>query len=191
MASKKILGKRDLTELEGIVLSLVGAKGPCTPYFIRKEFKLSPSPYWRGSAGTIYPIFERLEEQNLIDHVLVTSSSRGAKLYSLTDIGKKAVKVWLYQPTSPMVTGTPPDALRVRVEFLAFLTPNRRRKFLEAVLIELENQLAIFRRDCDETKGKDVFAYVSSLGGVLNAQIRLDWIRQAIIILDKRNKFSE
>jgi hypothetical protein len=41
----KIRLDRSLSELEGCVLGLVWAKGPCTPYTVRKVFQASRSAY--------------------------------------------------------------------------------------------------------------------------------------------------
>src|SRR5687767_266358 len=121
--------ERDLNELEGIVLGLIGVKGPCTPYLVRKDFQKSPSPFWSGSAGTIYPLIERLARQKLIKHVSTRDDKRGGNLYVLTKSGEKALKDWLYEPGSQIVIGIPPDPLRNRIEFLAFLAPKLRRTF--------------------------------------------------------------
>lgn len=185
MKKQESLDKRNLTELEGTVLGLIGVKGPCTPYVIRKEFKESPTLYWNGSAGTIYPIIERLEQQKLISHVSTKDDLRGGKLYILTKIGKRTLKAWLYQPTSPLVIGTPPDALRNRVELLAFLAPKVRKNFLDEVVLELENQLQVFVRDCEEAQENNLFTFFSARGSLLHAQARLDWIREVISTLDK------
>jgi DNA-binding PadR family transcriptional regulator len=190
MGKEKSSDKRNLTELEGTVLGLVGIKGPCTPYQIRIEFKQSPSPYWSGSAGAIYPIIERLADQKLIEHVSTKDNLRGGKLYVLTKTGEKKLESWLYQPTSPVVVGIPPDFLRNRIELLAFLTPEVRRNFLRDVAAELENQLEVFFRDCEKARNIDLFAYLSARGSLLHAQARVNWIHEIIDLLDKKNSIQ-
>lgn len=184
MENKKKTDKRKLTELEGTVLGLIGVKGPCTPYAIRKEFKKSPSLFWSGSAGTIYPIIERLEQQKLINYISTKNDLRGGKLYVLTKIGEKILKEWYYQPKSALVTETPPDPLRNRIELLSFLPSQIRKEFLQNVMSELENQLAIYIRDCENSQRTDFFEYISSRGCVLHAEARLKWIREIITIID-------
>src|ERR1043166_5626247 len=106
---------RNLNELEGTVLGLIGIKGPCTPYVVRKDFQKSASLFWSGSAGTIYPLIERLARHKLIKHASTKDDKRGGNLYVLTRAGEKALKDWLYQPDSAIVIGIPPDPLRNRI----------------------------------------------------------------------------
>lgn len=178
--------ERKLSELEGTVLGHIGVKGPCTPYVVRKEFQKSLSPFWSGSAGTIYPLIERLAWQKLIKHVSTKDDKRGGNLYVLTKAGEKALKDWLYQPSSAIVIGIPPDPLRNRVEFLAFLAPKLRKSFLDKVILELEAQLKVFVSSCEESRKTDRFEYLLLRGAVLNMRARLDWIREVAEALDKK-----
>lgn len=177
---------RNLNELEGTVLGLIGVKGPCTPYVVRKDFQKSSSLFWSGSAGTIYPLIERLARQKLIKHVSTKDDKRGGNLYVLTKAGEKALKDWLYQPDSPVVTGIPPDPLRNRIGILAFLAPKLRKSFVEKVMLELEDQLKLFVGKCEELRKSDLFEYLSFRGAVLNVEARLDWLREVAKALDKK-----
>ena len=55
-----------LTELEATVLGELSIQQPCTAYAIRRAFAQSPTPTWSGSAGTIYPVLERLLRRKLV-----------------------------------------------------------------------------------------------------------------------------
>ena len=182
--------ERNLTELEGCVLGLIGLKGPCTPYVVRKEFLQSPTPYWSGSAGAIYPLIERLSRQKLIEEISSMENVRGGKLYSLTSEGKAVLKRWLYQPTNSMVIGTPPDPLRQRIEFLSFLTSEKRKKFLFEVKMELEEHIKKIINDLEACDQSNYFDYLSTRGVLLAAQARLDWIVEITELLE-RNKEAE
>jgi DNA-binding PadR family transcriptional regulator len=176
--------ERKLNELEGSVLGLIGIKGPCTPYLVRKDFQKSPSAFWSGSSGTIYPLIQRLARQKLIKHVSTKDDKRGGNLYVLTKAGEKALRSWLYQPSSPTVIGIPPDPLRNRIEILAFLAPKVRKTFLDKVVPELETQMKAMLRDCEESRKRDVFRYLALRGAVLNVRARLAWIREVAETLD-------
>ncbi|HEX8736795.1 MAG TPA: PadR family transcriptional regulator [Pyrinomonadaceae bacterium] len=178
--------KRNITELEGCVLGLIGLKGPCTPYVVRKEFQQSPTPFWSGSAGAIYPLIERLTRQKLIDESSSTDDARGSKLYTLTAEGEKVLKQWLHQPAAPIVIGTPPDPLRNRIEFLAFLTPRQRKSLLAQVKAGLEEHLKDVIRYSQECDQSNYFDYLSLRGAVLAARARLDWIVEITEILEKQ-----
>jgi DNA-binding PadR family transcriptional regulator len=178
--------ERNITEIEGCVLGLIGIKGPCTPYLVRKIFQQSPTPFWSGSAGTIYPLVERLTRRKLISETSQPNDIRGSKLYILTDKGKKALKQWLNQPTSPTVFGTPPDPLRHRIGFLGFLTPQERKSFLEEVRAKLEEHLKDAIKVSEECNSSNYFNVLSTRGGVFAAQARLDWIVEISEILEKQ-----
>ena len=179
--------ERGITELEGCVLGIIGIKGPCTPYAVRKEFQQSPTPFWSGSAGAIYPLIGRLVRRELIKEASTTNDARGSKLYILTVKGGETLKLWLNQPTSPIVFGNPPDPLRNRIEFLGFLTPQKRKSFLAKVRATLEEHLAVMVKDSEECDRSNYFDYLSSRGAVLAMQARLKWIVEITEILDKQN----
>jgi DNA-binding PadR family transcriptional regulator len=87
--------KNELSEIEGCVLGLLAVDGPATPYAIRKVFLESPNPQWSGSAGTIYPLIERLLRRKLIrSKVCLTGKRRGHRI-SITPSGSWALKQWL------------------------------------------------------------------------------------------------
>jgi DNA-binding PadR family transcriptional regulator len=50
----------DLTDLEGAVLADVATRGTATSYAVAQTFSQSPSEYWSGSAGAVYPLVKRL-----------------------------------------------------------------------------------------------------------------------------------
>jgi DNA-binding PadR family transcriptional regulator len=60
------VASHNLSEMEGCVLALIWSGGPLMPYAIRQVFRKSPSPQWSGSAGSIYPLVDRLERRALI-----------------------------------------------------------------------------------------------------------------------------
>jgi DNA-binding PadR family transcriptional regulator len=184
--SLKMSKERNITELEGCVLGVIGIKGPCTPYFVRKEFQQSPTPFWSGSAGAIYPLIRRLVSQELIKESSTTNDARGSKLYTLTTEGERILKQWLNQPTSPIVIGTPPDPLRNRIEFLGFLALQKRKSYLAKVRASLEEHLAVVVKDSEECDRSNYFDYLSSRGTVLAMQARLKWIIEITETLDKQ-----
>ena len=176
----------NITELEASVLGLIWMKGPCTPYLVRKEFQKSPTPFWSGSAGAIYPLIKRLIQQKLIMEESPTNDGRGGKLYILSTEGEQILKDWLKQPIVPMVIGTPPDLLRNRVTFLGFLSPQERKQFLAQVKQELEVQLQNVIRYSEDFDKSHYFDYLSMLGTVLAARARLDWIMKISKIVEKQ-----
>jgi DNA-binding PadR family transcriptional regulator len=175
---------RKVTELEGCVLAVIGTKGPCTPYAVRREFLQSPTPFWSGSAGAIYPLVSRLADQGLIDGTPQRTDSRRSKHYSLTAAGEEVLENWLDQPAASIVIGTPPDPLRNRIEFLVFLPPQTRKRFLNEVRHELEMQIEALAADIEEYDRSNHFEYLAIRGLAFAAKARLDWIVEVTGLLD-------
>jgi PadR family transcriptional regulator AphA len=96
--------KNKLSEIEGSVLGLLAVDGPATPYAIRKVFLESPNPQWSGSAGTIYPLIERLLQRKLIRSTICLTGKRRGHRISITPSGSWALKQWLSVP-NPGVGG--------------------------------------------------------------------------------------
>src|SRR5260370_16608425 len=134
--------KNKLSEIEGCVLGLLAVDGPATPYAIRKVFLESPNPQWSGSAGTTYPLIERLLRRKLIrSKVCLTGKRRGHRI-SITSSGSWALKQWLSVPIPEWVAGGPPDPLRTRIRFLGAFGNKRRLQFLQDAFHHTQAHLA-------------------------------------------------
>lgn len=169
------------SELELTTLGVVWRDGPCTPYHVRKQFLASPTQAWSGSAGTIYPLMRRLEEQGHLSSDDAEGDRRGTRLYRVTPAGKRALKRWLRPPLSPFAVGPGPDPIRTRLLFLEALTPSERKEFLEVVAEQLEETTAEMRalerqvrQDCDPTSS------LAARGALLVARARRDWFKEVV-----------
>jgi len=170
--------QKPLTELEGTVLGVVGSDGPCTPYRVRRVFLSSPSPYWSGSAGAIYPLMTRLEGRGLLRSKEHATGSRTGLVYSLTPAGRRALTGWLGSPTDDILTSVPPDPLRTRVAFLALLAPSARRDYLVRVQAGMLRHLARARRDRKSGPKEGAFDLAVADGAIAVMEARLRWIRR-------------
>jgi DNA-binding PadR family transcriptional regulator len=133
--------RRGLTELEGAVLGTLRQHAPCTPYRIRRLFLDSPSPYWSGSAGAIYPLMGRLENRGLIRAKPGAADRREGRVYELTASGVRAARKWLGPPWPPIVTGVPADPLRTRVAVLDALGRAARVRFFRAAIAAVDEDI--------------------------------------------------
>jgi DNA-binding PadR family transcriptional regulator len=169
---------RALTELEGCVLGLVWANGPCTPYAVRKVFLSSKSPHWSGSAGAIYPLVERLAGLGLLGSEAHATGRRASLRYVVTAEGVRALVGWLGPSWPDWVAGVPPDPLRTRLRFLAALPPAQQRQFLldaEELVREHRDRL---QDEADRRRGEDFYRYMNVRGAVLVMTARLEWLRE-------------
>jgi DNA-binding PadR family transcriptional regulator len=167
---------RGLTELEGSVLGLIRLKGPCTPYAVRREFRVSTTPYWSASAGAIYPLVARMTKKRLLRVVRKIDDGRGGRLYTLTATGERAFLKWLGPPFSPLVLGTPPDPIRTRVGFLGVLSPGQRQAFLSDAANHLGKHLAIVASA--EPAISDTFERLALQGSCRTMAARVEWVRE-------------
>src|SRR5580704_18282038 len=133
---------RQLSEIEGCVLGLLSVEGPATPYAIRKVFLDSPSPQWSGSAGTIYPLIERLLREQLIRSKLCLTGKRRGHQISLTPAGSRTLRLWFSLPIPEWVAGVPPDPLRTRIRFLSAVGNKLRQQFLQDAFRRTQAHLA-------------------------------------------------
>ena len=122
---------RELTELEGATLGVITRDGPCTSYAVKELFRASPSEFWTGSAGAIYPLMRRLEQRGLVSSKTTATGRRGSRTYRLTAQGRKAFQAWLTDADRAAAMGF--DPLRTRVLFLDLLDADARTKFRSSV----------------------------------------------------------
>ena len=167
-----------LSELEGAVLGVIWRKKSCSGYAIRQEFRDSPSRYWSGSAGAIYPLITRMEGRRLVASKQHARDARRTKLYSLTASGLLALREWVGPPVPEIAIGVPMDVLRTRVEFLDVLSVQERRYLLS----NARERLRIHTAEVEEylLTCTDKFARVAAIGALLTCEARLIWLTEAL-----------
>ena len=175
--------RRPLTDLEHTVLGVVWSRQPCTPYQVRREFTDSPSPYWSGSAGAIYPAMARLEAVRLLRSRAHATGSRKSRLYRLTPAGRAVLVRWVGPPIPPEVVGVPPDPLRTRIAFMTVLPAARRRKFVEEVEARLAEFVGVSERTHAEGRFANDYFELMSRGAVAMQRTRLEWVRGVVATL--------
>src|SRR5947209_1196915 len=78
------------------LLSLLTQK-PCTGYDLMGKINL----FWPAGHGQIYPLLAKLEQDGLITFERVEQTEKpDKKVYTLTDKGGDALKMWLTSPTA-------------------------------------------------------------------------------------------
>jgi DNA-binding PadR family transcriptional regulator len=180
------MGSDGLSEIEACVLALVSVDGPATPYAIRKVFLNSPSPQWSGSAGTIYPLIERLLRRKLIRSKTCLTGKRRGHQISLTNRGSRALRLWFSLPIPEWVAGVPPDPLRTRVRFLSAISANQQRAFLRNAHKQTQAHLHVVEADCERKRAKSRFEYLMARGALLSMQSRCVFLQEVADVLDVR-----
>src|ERR1700741_1758777 len=117
--------ERQLTELEGAVLTEIALRGADTAYKVRRAFQLSLNVHWQGSAGAVSPAIKRLKAAGLI--VAAPHPSRAGQILSLTAAGKLALEQWATSIEATASLGL--DPFRLRTVAWDALSPAKRRDF--------------------------------------------------------------
>lgn len=120
-----------LTDLEGATLAEVASKGTATSYAVAQSFERSPSEFWSGSAGAVYPAMKRLAARGLLQPAAALTGKRQRLDYQLTEAGRAALEEWLLD--ARRASGMGFDPLRSRLVHLHLVSPARRRQFLAEV----------------------------------------------------------
>jgi len=122
---------KQLTELEGAVLATIARRGAMTAYAIKEMFRGSPSGFWSGSAGAVYPLIKRLEARGLLDAQAGADGKRAKSVLDISKAGRAALADWIADAGRATDMGY--DPLRTRMQFLDLLPPARRKRFLDDV----------------------------------------------------------
>lgn len=170
---------RRLSELEHVVLGIVWRDGPCTAYAIRREFANSPSSHWGGSAGSIYPLVERLVEAGMLRAQAGGTEKRPAQLYRVSRSGKATLRAWLTPPLPDEAVTAEFDPVRTRLFFLGALLPEQRHLLLNDAETRLHHWTDTARQHRRELERKgDVFGALAARGVERVARAKLAWVRE-------------
>jgi DNA-binding PadR family transcriptional regulator len=123
--------EKPLTDLEGAVLAEIAKRSVATSYVVARAFAASPSEYWSGSAGAVYPLIKRLSARGYLTAHANADGKRARLDYRLTEAGQVALKDWLLD--AKRASGMGFDPLRTRLAHLELVDAAQRRKFLAEV----------------------------------------------------------
>ncbi|WP_028969727.1 PadR family transcriptional regulator [Sphingomonas sp. URHD0057] len=119
--------ERQLTELEGAVLTEIALRGNDTAYQVRRAFQLSPSVQWRGSAGAVSPAIRRLKAAGYV--AADAHPRRAGHTLAVTPAGRRALDAWA--STLELATGIGVDPFRLRSGVWDYLSTAKRRALFE------------------------------------------------------------
>lgn len=170
--------QRVLSELEGVCLGIIRAHQPCTAYRVRQELRQAPSSHWRASAGSVYPLLERLEGEGLLVARAAAADGRGKQLLSISRTGDASLRRWILAGTDMDLISSVSDPVRSRTFFLDALTAAQRARYIDALIERTEEYLAVTNSRLEKAKNsRNRFDYLGSMGAVKVTEARLDWLR--------------
>lgn len=168
-----------LTNLELTVLGIVWKKAPITAYRVRKEFITSPSTHFSGSAGSIYPLMERLTEQGLLESKSGKRGKRSHLSYGITDKGKAVLEEWLDPPLPEKSAAITFYPIRTRMYFLGLLPPERRIAFVDDALSMLSEEIREVKAFCDEYREQgEQYSELAMESGLYFLQSQVRWLKK-------------
>jgi DNA-binding PadR family transcriptional regulator len=125
------MSDKPLTDLEGAVLAEIAKRGVATSYVVARVFADSPSEFWSGSAGAVYPLTKRLAARGMLTAMADADGKRTRLDYRLTEAGRVAMEAWLLD--GERAAGMGFDPLRTRMVYLDLVSPEKRRNLLAEV----------------------------------------------------------
>ena len=84
-------------KMDYVLLGLLSHE-PMTGYEMKKRLDTSLRFFWGGSFGSIYPTLNQLEKEGKVTKENASENGREKISYSITGIGKEALKEWLEKP---------------------------------------------------------------------------------------------
>lgn len=164
-----MVAERQLTELEGAVLTEIALRGNDTAYKVRRAFELSPSVQWRGSAGAVSPAIRRLKLAGLI--ASEPHPRRRGETLSLTDSGRAVLDAWATSVEG--ATGVGLDPFRLRSGVWQYLNPAKRRSLFEKLERALSADLDALRARSEP----DLVDRRQTELAIMLVKARLAWLR--------------
>lgn len=173
--------RSEATVLEHCVLGFIAQDQPCTAYQVRKRLGSSLSSYWSNSAGSIYPLLERLRKRGWMKVTEEAFGTRIRKHFRLTASGRKELDRWLSAPVAPEDAAHTYDPLRTPIFFLDLVDPAQARGYLEDAERKTVLNLAKHRKELKEIRQEgaplEIFGREGAIGEI---EARLKWIRRGL-----------
>ena len=167
--------KKQLSELEAMVLGLIASEGPCTAYAVRRIVGASLSAQWSGSAGAVYPAVARLQERRLVRAREQATGKRFSQALTATAAGSRALIEWLKPPIDRIALGIPPDPIRLRLRFLALLSGADRAAFIDEATATIEVTASAIEADIEriQREGGSPYEAAMARGALYASSARL------------------
>lgn len=165
-----------MTELESCALGVIRRYQPCSTYRVRSEFARSTTTAWSASAGSIYPVIERLLRAGLVRIHGRSKDARGRRDLALTRLGMRALQDWIMN-VDPATARATPDPIRSRVCFLEQLGSDEDRYEFVTLAEKLTGRMIReLRAEEASTDAMTEIDRLVAIGSRLQLEARLTWL---------------
>lgn len=161
-----------ITELEGAILTEIGYRNRLTAFKVRQAFKSSPSSYWQGSAGSVYPAIKRLVERGLLE-ANASGDARGTQSLRLTADGQSALTDWALDAQASVAIGT--DPFRLRAGLWQTLDAAAQLSHAERLITSTLQAISSLERYREK---QDQYEMVQAELAIELQQLRLGWLKK-------------
>jgi PadR family transcriptional regulator, regulatory protein AphA len=170
---------------EYAVLGLL-ADGPLSGYELDKRAERTIGYFWRPAKSKIYELLPRLSAAGLISSRRIAQDRRPDKqVHELTPLGREALREWLESHDLPKTVARNP--LLLKLFFGNHGDPAALVDLVGELKVRAERQLAELRELENEVDPeRDVFAYLTLLHGIEDAESTARWCRVALDVLVQR-----
>lgn len=164
------------------ILGMLALLKKSTGYDLKKHMEASTHYFWKESFGSIYPILEDLEKQQLIVKVDEPSrNDRQRNTYKLTSKGREALEHWLVQTPEPLHNR---NELLLKLFFGGLSPVEVSTEHLENYQKELEVKLSTYqkiKRELSKDNSLESSYYLITLDhGIRLTKASREWCANAI-----------
>ncbi len=123
------------------ILGLLAHYGPQSGYDLKQRFEYGPNHIWSSDLAHIYRTLDKLRQGHFVSVATDADSSRGRKVYSITNAGRDELQEWLMEDfaLSPVR-----DPVLLRLFFGSLIPKERLREQLEFYLEQQRAQLDVY-----------------------------------------------
>jgi DNA-binding PadR family transcriptional regulator len=171
-----------ITELEGAILTEIGYRNRQTAFKVRQAFRSSPSSYWQGSAGSVYPAIRRLVERGLVE-ASASRDARGTQSLRLTADGQAALTAWALDTQASVAIGT--DPFRLRAGLWQTLDVAAQVSHAERLIASTRQAITSLEK---YRENQDQYEAVQADLAIELQQLRLGWLKKRLEELDQSKK---
>ncbi len=111
--------------LQYAILGLLDSFGTMSGYDIKQRFTESVNNIWEADLSQIYRTLDRLESNELVNSIPDPSSSRGRKIYTITEQGIADLREWVQQD---LILETVRNPALLQIFFARHTPPERFRQ---------------------------------------------------------------
>lgn len=166
-----------MTDLEAIVLGVIQGSGPCTAYQIHQAFLKSPSHFFSGSAGAIYPVVKRMKGRGFTQAEASQTGRRKSEMLTLTNAGRHVLLDWMQSFEAAADGGF--DPARARLNLLSKLLPTSGQlEYLAKLSGAIEERLRAIETTDNDADTFDWAGEIERAALVAKAEVIRSWVEK-------------